>query len=115
MEATEIMYLSETVENVEETIATVLNDLRTATEAKKDQVQYNQVVVSLYPDEKDGHTWLMFVYYETASSSFYCSFQNEEFYDTDFDYNYDLEQMAAHIKAEIDNVGGFNWISRDLD
>ena len=112
---TEIYLKREEITNIEETINTMLNDLRTATERHMGKIQYNQVVMQLNYDERDGKSWKMFVYFDFESSSFYCSFQDDNYYDTDFDYNYTLEAMADHMKEEIDEVGGFEWIARDED
>ena len=112
---TEIYLKREEITDVEETINTMLNDLRTATERHEGKIQYNQVVLHLNHDERDGKTWKMFVYFDYESSTFYCSFQDENYYDTDFDYGYELVYMAEHIMEEIDEVGGFEWIERDED
>ena len=113
--ADEIYLESKDIANVEETIKTLLNDLRSATEKHMGKIQYNQVVMQLNHDESDGHDWKMFVYYDYESKGFYCSFQNENYYDTDFDYNYTLEGMAEHMQEEVNEVGGFEWIARDED
>lgn len=112
---TEIYLKREEITNVEETIYTMLNDLRTATERHEGKIQYNQVVMKLNHDERDGKTWKMFVYFDYESSTFYCSFQDENDYDTDLDYGYELVNMAEHMIEEIKEVGGFEWIARDED
>lgn len=112
---TEIYLKREEITNVKETINTMLNDLRTATERHDGKIHYNQVVMQLNHDERDGKTWKMFVYFDYESSTFYCSFQDENYFDTDFDYGFELVNMAERMMEEIDEVGGFEWIVRDED
>jgi len=114
-ETTEIYLKREEISNVEETIKSMLADLRTATESHKGKIQYNQVVMQLNKDDRDNKSWKMFVYFEYESSSFYCSFQDDYYYDTDFDYNYTIESMTQHMMDEIKEVGDFEWIARDID
>ena len=101
------------VANVENTIYTMLNDMRTAVERHEGTAHDNQIVLQLNRDERDGEAWKMFVYYDYASQTYYCSFQNENYYDTDFDRGYKEIDMAEHIMEEIEAVGGFEWIARD--
>ena len=112
-EIEEIYLKSEEISNLHETLNTFISDLREA-QINLNPDGYNQVVLQLNPD-LSGEQWKMFVYYSTERESFYFSYQNEEYEDTDLTYGYDYDRMIAQMEEEIQKVGGFEWIARDQD
>ncbi len=101
------------IDNVHQTIADLIGKLYEA-ETKTNDKGYNQVVLQLNPSG-DGKQWKMFVYYSKERETFYYSFQDEDYYDTDLTYGKDQTEIVAQMEQEIDEAGGFEWIELDLD
>ena len=51
----------------------------------------------------------MFVYYDCESGTFYYSYQDEDYDDTDFIRDMSFDNMVAEMEAEIEPAD-FEWI-----
>lgn len=113
MTTTSKYFNSAEITNVRQTICTLLSELLNA-QSFTNKEGHNQVVITLN-EEANGDQWLMFVYYDAKGESFYYSFQDQDYNDTDFTYGVGMMDMVEQIEAEIERVHGFEWIEIDID
>lgn len=107
--ATEKYLKREDIQDVNATLKDLLNELRKRTQAETDMFEVHQVCMQLLP-EADGMHWKMFVYFEPKDGTYYFSYQDEDYIDTDFVRGYDLNAVMAQMVAEIIRVKDFEWI-----
>ena len=98
----------EDIQEVHATLKDLLTELRERTQAETDMFEVHQVCMQLLP-QADGMHWKMFVYFEPKDGTFYYSFQDEDYNDTDFVRGYDFDAMIENMEGEIEPAD-FEWI-----
>ena len=106
---TEIYLERKDIQDVNHTLRDLLNQLRERTEAETERFEVHQVCMQLLP-EQDGQHWKMFVYWDKEHGSYYFSYQDDDYNDTMFTRDYDLNAVMAQMVAEIIRVKDFEWI-----
>ena len=99
----------EDIQDVNATFKKLLTELRERTQAETDQFEVHQVCMQLLP-EPDGMHWKMFVYFDTEDGTYYFSYQDDDYNDTMFTRDYDLNAVMAQMVAEMMRVKDFEWI-----
>ena len=99
----------EDIQDVNVTLKDLLIELRERTQAETDMFEVHQVCMQLLP-ESDGKHWKMFVYFEPKDSTYYFSYQDDDYNDTMFARGYDLNAVMDQMVAEIIRVKDFEWI-----
>lgn len=107
--ATEKYIKREDIKDVNATFKELLTELRERTQAETDKFEVHQVCMQLLP-ELDGTRWKMFVYFDPADCTYYFSYQDDDYNDTIFTRDYDLNAVMAQMVAEMMRVKDFEWI-----
>lgn len=111
-QTTEIYLKREEITDVQKTVSDMLDRLATETKAQGED-NYCQVVIQLNEDKETGKEWKMFVYYQDNDLYRY-SYQDEDYWDTDFYNSNTRDFMVAKILEEIKAVDGLQWIALDF-
>lgn len=114
MTTTDEIYLTrEEITDVQQTINDMLDRLVSETRQQGDDAD-TQVVFQLNPDSETGKEWKMFIYYNADSDTFTYSYQDEDYWDTDFYRSVTRAFIIAKMLEEAKAVGGFQWICVDF-
>ena len=115
MTTTEEIYLNaEEITNLQQTVSDMLGKLITETKKNGTEENYTQLVVQLNPDINHGKEWKMFVYYNQDNDTFTYSYQDQNYWDSDFYPSNTREFMLAKVLEETKAVGGIQWIALDF-
>ena len=107
----ELFLTSEEITNLQQTVSDMLGRLMEETSKSGDD--NTQLVIQLNKDTESGKEWKMFIYYNQDNDTFTYSYQDQDYWDTDFFFSNTREFMLAKILEEVHAVPGLQWIALD--
>ena len=111
---TEIYLKAEEITNEQRTVSDMLDRLMNEAKKRGEAAdKYTQLVIQLHEDNETGKEWKIFVYANIENDTYTYSYQDQDFWDSDFYRSVTREFMMAKVMEELHRYG-FDWIALDF-